>query len=126
VELLVNAFLCFSDAGNSLHLIKGKKEIIPMQSKNKKWFSGLLAAALTLSLAGADVALAQGRGGGQGPGGGGTCPMYQSGQGQSDGQYGQQGQGRKRGQRRQQRLRDGSCGNNPNQQAPATTPAPSN
>ena len=30
----------------------------------------------------------------------------------------------KSGQGRQQRLRDGSCVNNPNTQAPATTPAP--
>jgi hypothetical protein len=96
--------------------------------KAKKLWCGVLAAACALSLAGADMALAQYGSCGRGQGGGrgacmqnydqsqGTCPNYQ-------------GQGRRRGgQGRQQRLRDGSCVNNPNAQAPAapTAPAPSN
>jgi hypothetical protein len=94
--------------------------------KTKKFFCGILAATFALSLAGADIASAQYGACGRGQGGGrgacmqtnqsqATCPNYQ-------------GQGRRRGgQGRQQRLRDGSCVNNPNNtQAPAPTPAPSN
>ena len=92
--------------------------------KTKKFFCGILAAALALSLAGADIASAQcgrGQGGGQG-----AC--MQNDQSQTCPNY--QGQGRKRNcQGRQQRLRDGSCVNNPNTQSQSsdtlTVPAPS-
>ncbi len=95
--------------------------------KSKKWICGILATAMALSLAGADLASAQGGVCGRGQGGGrGVC--VQSDQSQATSPNYQQGQGRRRGQGRQQRLRDGSCLNNPNTQAPATTsaPAPSN
>jgi hypothetical protein len=89
--------------------------------KNKKWFSGLLATAFALSLAGADIASAQSGvcSPGQGRGRGAcmqadqsqaTCPNYQ------------QGRGRKRGHGARQR--NGSCVNNPNTQAPGATPTP--
>lgn len=94
--------------------------------KSKKWYSGVIVAAVALSLAGADLALAQGWGGGRGQRGG-ACPMYQSGQGPGSGpmvQAGQPGQGQRRGQGRQQRLRDGSCPYNTTTPAPAATPTP--
>ena len=86
----------------------------------RKIFYGVLAAGFALSLVGADLAEAQcgrGQGGGRGvcmrtdqpqP-----CPNYQ-------------GQGRKGGQGRQQRLRDGSWVNPPATQSPdtVTPPAP--
>jgi hypothetical protein len=94
--------------------------------KTKRFFCLVLAAAFTLSLAGADIASAQYGACGRGQGGGRgacvqnyqspTCPNYQ-------------GQSRRRGyQGRQQRLRDGSCVNNPTTQSPnpAAVPAPSN
>ncbi len=80
--------------------------------KSKKWFTGILAAAMALSLAGADIASAQCGGGvcGQGAGTGrgncyaqsgkDTCPNYQQGR-----------QGRKKGQGRQQCLRGRNCPN---------------
>jgi hypothetical protein len=88
--------------------------------KNKKWFSGILAAAFALSLAGADVASAYCGGGGCGQGGGrgvcqtdkGSCPQYQ------------QGRGQKRGQGRQQCLRRSNCPVTPPNATPATPPAP--
>jgi hypothetical protein len=92
----------------------------------KKFFCGVLAAAFALSLAGVDIASAQYGSCGQGQGGGrGAC--VQNDQSQTYPNY--QGQGRRRGrQGRQQRLRDGSCVNNPNTQSPnpAPVPAPSN
>jgi hypothetical protein len=92
--------------------------------KNKKWFYGMLATAFAVSLVSADIASAQYGGRGQGQGGGrGMC--VQSDQSQATCPNYQPGQGRRRGaQGRQQRLRDGSCVNNPNTQAPAATPAP--
>jgi hypothetical protein len=87
--------------------------------KSKKWFTGILATVFALSLAGA--ASAQGGVCGRGQGGGrGVC--VQSDQSQSTSPNYQKGRGK--GQGRQQRLRDGSCVNNPNTQAPAATPAP--
>lgn len=93
--------------------------------KSKKWFTGILATVFALTLAGA--ASAQGGVCGRGQGGGrGVC--VQSDQSQSTSPNYQRGQGRGKGQGRQQRLRDGSCVNNPTTQAPATpaAPAPSN
>ena len=91
----------------------------------KKFFGGVLAAALALSLAGADIAFAQYGSCGRGQGGGrGVC--VQNDQSQTCPNY--QGQGRRRGpQGRQQRRRDGSCVNNPNTQSSdtLTVPAPS-
>jgi len=94
--------------------------------KSKKWFTGILATVFALSLAGA--ASAQGGVCGRGQGGGGRGVCVQSDQYQASSPNYQKGQGRGRGQGRQQRLRDGSCLNNPNTQAPAPTlaPAPSN
>jgi hypothetical protein len=92
--------------------------------KSKKWFCGILAAAFAFSLAGADIASAycgggacgRGQGGGQGScytkAGKDTCPNYQ------------QGQGRKRGQGRQQCLRANNCPNTQASSTPATQPAP--
>lgn len=89
--------------------------------KSKKWFCGVLAAAFALSLAGADIASAYCGGGvcGRGQGGGrgdcytqagkGNCPNYQ------------QGQGRKRGQGRQQCLQGNNC---PYPQSSSTTATP--
>jgi hypothetical protein len=86
----------------------------------KKFFYGMLAAAFTLSLAGADLAAAQYGPCGRGQGGGrGAC--VQNDQYQTCPNYQGQGQGRRRG--RQQRLRDGSCVNNPNTQSPTPAPA---
>jgi hypothetical protein len=94
--------------------------------KSKKWFGGLLATAFALSLAGADIASAQCGGGGCGRGaksgrenciaqsGKGICPNYQ------------QGQGRKKGQGRQQCLRNNNCPLIPASSAPAAQSAPSN
>jgi hypothetical protein len=96
--------------------------------KSKKWFCSLLATAFALSLAGADIATAYCGGGvcGRGTGGGtgsctveagkGTCPNYQK------------GQGRKKGQGRQQCLRGSNCPINQDSSTPASqpTPAPSN
>jgi hypothetical protein len=97
--------------------------------KMKKFMCGVFAAACALSLAGADIALAQYGSCGRGQGGGGRGACMQN-YGQSQASYpNYQSQGRRRGgQGRQQRLRDGSCVNNPNTQTPAplTAPAPSN
>jgi hypothetical protein len=92
--------------------------------QTKKFFSGMLATAFALSLAGADIASAQYGPCGQGQGGGrGAC--VQADQSQATRPNYQQGQGQRRGGRGlQQRRRDGSCLNNPNTQAPAATPAP--
>lgn len=92
--------------------------------KTKKYFCGVLAAAFALSLAGADIASAQSGQGGRGQGGGrGTCMQNYDQSQQTSPNY--QGQGRKRGgQGRQQRLRDGSCVNNPNTPAPNSIPVP--
>lgn len=96
----------------------------------KKIFGmGFLALALTGLMALCEPALAQRRGGGR-MGGGGNCPAWQSGGGQSRGwayrnQTQAPGTGQVNGQvarsRQRQRLRDGSCVNNPG----ITTPAPS-
>jgi hypothetical protein len=92
--------------------------------KSNKWFCGILAAALAFSLAGADIAAAACGGGvcGRGQGGGrgncytqaekGNCPNYQP------------GQGRKRGQGRQQCRRANNCPNTQTGSTPATQPAP--
>jgi hypothetical protein len=97
--------------------------------QSKKWFTGILATAMALSLAGADLASAQCGGGtcGQGAGAGrGNC-YAQSGKSDTCPNY-QPGKGRKRGQGRQQCLRGSNCPNTPATSAPATqpTPAPSN
>ena len=95
--------------------------------KTKKFFYGILAAAFALSLAGADIASAQYGACGRGQGGGrGAC--MQNDQSQTLSQLPGPGPA-KRCQGRQQRLRDGSCVNNPNTQSlrtPAPVPAPSN
>ena len=99
--------------------------------KTKKFLCGVLAAACALSLAGADIALAQYGGCGRGQGGGnrGAC-MQNYDQSQTPCPNYQAQDRRRSGQGRQQRLRDGSCVNNPNTSssapAPLTAPAPSN
>ena len=94
--------------------------------KTKKFFYGILTAAFALSLAGADVASAQYGGCGRGQRGGGRGVCVQNDQTQTT--YQNQGRGRRGGQGRQQRLRDGSCVNNPATQSSnsITVPTPSN
>lgn len=94
--------------------------------KSKKWFTGILATVFALSLASAASAQCGGGVCGRGVGdtrgncsaqaGKGSCPKYQ------------QGQGRKKGQGRQQCLRTSNCPTNPASSASATPPAsaPSN
>jgi len=95
--------------------------------KTKKFFYGILAAAFALSLAGADIASAQYGGCGRGQRGGGRGVYVQNDQTQTT-YPNYQGQGRRGGQGRQQRRRDGSCVNNPTTQPSKsiTVPAPSN
>jgi hypothetical protein len=92
--------------------------------KSNKWFTGILAIVFALSLAGAASAQCGGGVCGRGAGddrgncsaqaGKDSCPNYQK------------GQGRKKGQGRQQCLRNSNCPINPASSAPATQPPPSN
>jgi hypothetical protein len=94
--------------------------------KSKKWFYGIIATIFALSLAGADIASAQGRGCGRGQGGGGRGVCMQTDQSQTTCPNYQQGQGRKRGQGRQQCLRNAPITQPDSTPALSPAPAPSN
>lgn len=94
--------------------------------KSTKWFSGILATAMALSLAGADLALAQCGGGVCTPGAGrgqGACAV-QAGQSSGACTNYQKGQGRKKGPGRKQCRRGSNYPVTPGTTAPAAQPAP--